>query len=481
MKHKKLNNMNIVTELISSGKDTQEIIKQLKRKSIDVPKWAVLEKDYEPSKHAIIADSTLRPKDRIKNGFIEKVAKLTYAAEKIVTRRMNQMAFTIPVERKYDYDPKNTTLKSIADAIEEVYNSVRINGVNINRMRAYFAACEVCTIWYPVETDTVHDEYGYPTKFKFRCRSYSPMDAKKSKISQADLYPLFDEYDNMIAMSIEYTRKEKEKVVKYFETYTSDSVYKWREEDGMVGEVEQSVVTIGKIQCIYLYRPEPIYEGIANNRNEIEFTTSRESDIIRKNSAPIMKIIGKFINPEDKPVTDVSREVFQMEQGGDVNTVSPTISPESTKFVISQMKLNIEEYTQMPNLSMENTKGLGIASGEARKTLLTDAHMKVGEEKHEIIWFLERECSIVKSLIAESHLEWESLIKQIKVRHIITPFVLNDKKAKAEELSLSVSNGFKSKLTAIREQGDVKDPEAELKQIELEQSQTPQDVFNTGE
>ena len=37
------------------------------------------------------------------------------------------------------------------------------------------------------------------------------------------LYPLFDEYDDMIAMSVEYTAtKGTGKSISYFETYTAD-------------------------------------------------------------------------------------------------------------------------------------------------------------------------------------------------------------------------------------------------------------------
>lgn len=463
-----------IAEIITPGRDIQEILKELKQKSTVVPQWSDIEKEYDPTKHPVVADATLRPKDKTRGDFTEKVAKLTYAAEKIVTRRMNQMVFTIPVQRKYDFDEKNKELKVIADAIEAVYTNARINGVNINRGRAYFAACEVCTIWYAVDTGVEHNEYGFPTKFKFRCRSYSPMDAKKSKITQANLYPLLDEYDDMIAMSVEYTRKEDGKDAKYFETYTAEKVYNWREADGTIEELPQTEVPIGKIQCSYISRPEPIFEGVANNRNEIEFTLSRESDIVRKNSAPIVKLTGNMLNQEDKPASDIAREVYQMEPGGDVDMVSPVISPESTKFLVSQLKQHIEEDAQMPNLSMENVKNLGGVGYEARKTLLTDAHMKVGEEKHELIWFFERECSVIKALLGQANVTWQELIKEVKVRHIITPFVLDDKKAKAEELSIEVAGGFKSRKQAVKDLGDVKDVDAEIAQMELEESKSVQ-------
>lgn len=192
-----------INEIIKEGRPIEEIVKDLKDKTTPVPLWEELEKDYNPKKHEIITNSALRPRDkRKKNGMLDRAARILYPAERIVTRRMNQMCFTIPVERKYETGD-DETLKEIANAIESIYDKVRINGVNKNRMRAYFGACEMCTVWYAVEEE--NEDYGFKCKYKFKCRSYSPMPTKMSKISQAKLWPIFDEYDDMVAMCIEYT------------------------------------------------------------------------------------------------------------------------------------------------------------------------------------------------------------------------------------------------------------------------------------
>ncbi len=381
------------------------------------------------------------------------------------------MMFTIPVKRKYKHT-EDTTLSEIAAAIEKVYKSVRINGVNVNRFRAYFGACEVCTMWYVVKRAEKHADYGFETEYKLKCRTYSPMDKKYSKVGQAKLYPLFDEYDDLIAISIEYTRKEEGKDVNYFDCYMNNAVYMWRDKgEGYVlskgedGEVKADAVAIGKIQGVYWSSPTAVYEGLDNNRNEIEFAMSRQSDIIRKNSAPMIRLVGEMVNQDDKPATDVAREVFHMEQGGDVSVVTPTISKDNVDFFIGELKKNIEEYSQMPNLSMENTKGLGALSGEARKTLLTDAHMRVGEESHDIIWGLERECSVIKAFLGVMNPAWAKRMGEVEVEHIITPFVQNDRTVDSKRLIDEVAGGVKSRETAVKELGSVDDVEAEVARI----------------
>ena len=54
-----------------------------------------------------------------------------------------------------------------------------------------------------------------------------------------------------------------------------------------------------KIPGVYTYRPVPIYHGLSYIRKEIEYTLSRNSDVIAYNSAPILKIAGGMKGGED--------------------------------------------------------------------------------------------------------------------------------------------------------------------------------------
>lgn len=470
--------------------DIEGTIEALKDKVVTVPEWDGLAKQYNQTSHEIISDPALRPDDKIgADGKKEEMAKITYPAEKIAVRRMVQMAFTIPVKRIYtttdDKGKENEIFKAQARAIEGAYKSVRIDGENMNRMRAYFAACEVMTVWYAVEGNKEHGLYGFPTKWKLRCRSYSPMPEELSKITQASLYPLFDEYDDMIAMSFEYVRSENDKDITYFETYTADTHYRWKQSDGgWIEDISPEPIIIGKIPAVYLRRPLPIWEGISNNRKEIEFTLSRQSDVIRKNVAPIVKISGQLIG--DKPVGDKAREVYQLEQGGDLDVVSPSISKDVTEYHISQLKQNMEEDLQLPNLSLENIKGLGAMSGEARKTLLTDGHLKVGEEKHDIIRFFDRESNVIKALFGKINTKWESTITDLPIEHVVTPFVQNDELSEIEKMERATGGKqILSQRTAIQMTGLVEDPDAELALIQEEEkaaieAQRAVDIFEGG-
>ena len=69
---------------------------------------------------------------------------------------------------------------------------------------------------------------------------------------------------------------------------------------------------------------------------------------------------------------------------------------------------------------------MGAVSGEARKTLLTDAHLKVGDEQGAFIEIFEREANIIKAYLKKLNPAWSEKIDEIQIEHVVTPFIQND-------------------------------------------------------
>lgn len=458
-------NMNTLEEIFAEGRTPEAIIADLCSCTKDVPAWSTLVKLYDESKHPIKDDQTLRPQERTSaDGQRDVPARISYPAEKIAVRRMAQMAFSIPVKRVYS--TTNDAEKAFADAIEKVYDAVRIDGVNMKRMKAYFASCEMATVWYLTDDGgEKHEKYGFSTSAKIRCRSYSPMPSKMSQIYQADIYPLFDDTGDLVALSFKYVVNVNGKDIEKFDSFTAQKAYYWTNgEDGWT--VEEKDVVIGKIQAAYISRPGAMYDGIQDFRNEIEFSNSRNSDVIKKNSSPIIVVSGEIVGAP--PANGRGREAYQLKSGGSVNLLNPAMSSDQVKTHISTQKEFIAEVTQMPDLSMENIKGLGQMSGEARKTLLTDAHLKVGEESHDIVWFLDREFSVIKSILATAYPAWKSLVSKVTCKHIITPFIQNDQTSQTDRLAKRVDSRLLSRRSALEQFDDVSDVDEEMKRIEEE-------------
>ena len=475
-------NMNTLEEIFAEGRKPEDIIADLCSCSKDVPSWTKLVKLYDENQHPIKSDPTLRPLEKsVEEGQRDVPAKISYPAEKIAVRRMTQMAFSIPVKRLYSTTNENE--KKFAEAIENVYKAVRIDGVNSKRMKAYFASSEMATVWYVTDNGgEKHEKYGFPTSARIRCKSYSPMPSSMSKISQADTYPLFDETGDLIALSFRYSVNVNGKDVEKFECFTAQNAFYWSNgENGW--EVEEKENVTGKILASYISSPSVIYDGIQDFRNEIEFANSRESDVVKKNSSPIIVVSGDLVGAP--PVNGRGREAYQLKNGGNVSLLNPAMSADQVKTHINTQKEFISEVTQMPNLSMENIKGLGAMTGEARKSLLADAHLKVGEESHDIIWFLDREFSVIKSILASINPAWKSLVNKVTCDHIITPFTQNDQTAQTDRLSKRVDSRLLSRRSAIEQFDDVADVDEEIKRINEEmtadmEAQRAVSVFESG-
>lgn len=461
--------MDEITVILDSGRPISDVIDDLKNKSVEVPEWSKLLKDYEPTKHKIVDDKETR-KDKVKSdGILEKASRIYIGLEKLLTKRTTEFAFAIPVRRVYHNTDDSDKRQQIAKAVEAIYKYARIDSENIKRGNAYFASCEIFTIWYAVEKPNTL--YGFNSKYKLKCKTYSPMNGVK-------LYPLFDEMDDMLAMSFEYKKKIKDEEVTFFETYTADKHYAWKQQEGTWKEISipQNIALL-KIPGAYTYRPVPIYHGLSYIREEIEYTLSRNSDVIAYNSAPVLKVAGKLVGDEDK---GESRRIFRLQDGGDVSYVSWSQSIEALKYHVETLLKLFFMQGQMPDLSFENMKSLGNIGFDARQMILSDAHLKIGDESGAWVEFFERECSVIKEFLKFMNTDWKDEVDNVEVEHIITPFIQNDEDALISRVQKG--NGGKaifSQLESIRMAGYSNDPAETLKQIQEEDKAAQQARVNS--
>lgn len=482
--------MKTLDEIFAPGRDPHEIVSYFRSHGTEtVPSWEDLETQYDPTRHRIVTDPTLRPPEKQRGGMRDIPAKIAYPAEKIVTRRMVQMMFSIPVRRTYSgYDADDAEAQAFVNAIEAVYKSARIDGENKDRMRAYFAACAVATVWYVVDEGVEHTRYGFPTKKKIKCRSYSPMPRRLSKIDQAEILPLFDDTSDLVALGFRYRLSAGRRAsTEHFDCYTASKAYYYTfdataaaEDPARGGEAASpgggglapAVVVVpnptGKIPAVYADRTEPIYVDVEMNREEIEFTNSRNSDVVKKNSAPIVVVHGELLG-DNTPVSEAGREAYQVTgDGAGVEYLASPLALDHTTRHINTQKQMIAEITQLPDLSLENIKGLGAISGEARRTLLTDAHLKVGEEADGVVLFLDREFAVIKSLMVLLRPEWRKYQTSVMCRHVVTPFTQNDRETQTRVLISQIDGGIKSRRTSMAELGDFDDIDREIELIDGE-------------
>lgn len=471
-----------IKEILGNTNSIDQKINALKKRTICVPLWSVLLKTYETSNHEVLTD-TISLKDK-ENG--EKSSRIAIGLDKLLASRFNQFTFAIPVKREYN-KPSNDTQTAIISAIEKIYENAHIDTMNFKRGIAYYAACEMFTIWYTVKRENTI--YGFPCKYKLKCKTFSPMD-------RVCLYPIIDELDDMIAMSFEYDKKVSDtKTITIFETYTEDRHFVWEKdnqgnsweektahikEDGTVESGEQ--IIINKIPGVYLWRPFPVYDGLGGIRHELEYSLSRNGNVISYNSAPIVKVKGGIIGKEKK---GESSRIWRVESDGDISYVSWNQSQDA---VINQTNTLLKLYwmlSQMPDISFDNMKGLGNIGYDARQTLFTEARLKITEESGAWKECFEREFNVIKAFLKQMNQSWANEIDNITCKHIISPYVPED-----ENNSINVrmkANGglpVESQLESIIKLGQSKDPITTLKEIRKDQAASAfaqQVAFNIGE
>ncbi|MBR6250107.1 MAG: phage portal protein [Bacteroidales bacterium] len=453
-----------IAEIITADRSIENIISDLKQKSISVPAWKggklALVNQYDPKLHPVM-NKGIYPDNVSEDGHVDFVTRVTYNLQRLAVKRMSELCNGVPVKRIYR--PDNDRQKKIAKYIERIFERNRINSVNNERLKMLFAGCEVMTLWYAVE-DKNH-LYGFVSPLKMRCRNFSPM-------QDDELYPLFDEYGDMIALSVGYQRKVGRETVNYFDTYTADHHYKWSNASGQWTEEANEVITLGKIPAIYMYRPTPIWEDTSQIVYEMEWTMSRNGNYLRKNSKPLFVVFAdEAINyGEEKEGNNESRSIVQFPKGSSANYVTWAQAIDNLKFYISELRQSFFTQLQLPDWSYESMKATPM-SGESRKQLFIDAQLKVQDEAGRLIEFYDREVNVVKLFLKAALGDaYANDIDALPVESVITPFTITDEKDTIT--NLVTANGGKpimSQREAIEEFGHSTDVDKTLEEI-IEQS-----------
>ena len=448
-----------IEEILQSGGSAEQIISALKDKSINVPVWSGqkgLLQEFDPRKHPVM-NKSIYPDEVTADG-VQPVTRITCDLQRLATKRMTELCCGIPVKRVYK--PENDRQKEVAQYLETIYDRNRIDSVNTERLNMLFAGCEVMTLWFAVESP--NSQYGFNSRLKLRCRNFSPMIGD-------DLYPLFDEYGDMIAMSVGYSRKVGRKTVRFFDTYTATKHIKWSDANGQWQEVENEDITLLKIPCIYAWRPMPIWEDTSKTVYEIEWSLSRNGNYLRDNSKPLFVVFAdEAINyGDEKSPNKEFRSVMQYPKGSTAQYVTWQQAVENLKFYVEQLRSMFFTQLQLPDWSYEKMSQQAL-SGESRKQMFIDAQLKVKDESGRLIEFFDREMNVIKAFLKIMLGDaYAADIDSLKADTVITPFTITDEKDTITNL-ITANGGepIMSQRESIEMFGHSDDVDKTLKEIQ---------------
>jgi Phage portal protein, SPP1 Gp6-like len=394
----------------------EEVIAKLKQKSVQVPAWSDLVKQYDPKQHPVM-DKTKYPDITHDDGTVEYVTRITEDLQRLAAKKATQLCVGTSVKRVYkSIDDRQ---KEVAKVIEKIMLCNRIDSVNIERCNMLFASCEAFTLWYAIEQE--HNLYGTPapSKLKIRCKNYSPLNGDA-------LYPTMDSYGDMLAMSFGSKQKNGDKEVEYFDVYTSDTHIRYVNDGGWAEEVRENI-TILKIPGVYGFRPTPIWEDTSNICYEIEWALSRNGNYLRRNSKPIFAVFGdddvSFGDSDDTASVDVVQYGKDMRAG----YITWQQAVENLKFYVQQLRQSFFSQLQLPDTSFDSMKTTPM-SGEARQMMFVDAQLKVKDESGRLVEMFDREINVIKAFVKIIMPGYDDAIDSLVVENVITPFTIRSEK-----------------------------------------------------
>lgn len=443
-------------EIFEAGRPAEHIIADLSNKTIALPSWEKLRKEYEPSLHPVM-DKARYP-DIVDGGKTRAVARIAFNTQKLIVKRLVGLCFGIPA--KVVFRPgEDEKEKVVAGYLKAIRERTRIDSVNIERAKQMFASCEMFTLWYGVKQKTM--EYGFDSDIKLRCRTFSPMNGD-------ELYPLFDAYGDLIAFSIGFKSVTNQGTVQYFDTYTANAHYHWVNEGNGWQQEDVEEISVGKIPGVYCWRPEPAWEDVSPQVYEREWKMSRNGNYLDKNNIPMVAVYANEDLPFGKEpvINEEDRNILQLPTDGKVEYVTWQQATDSLKFHVNELKSSVFEQLQIPNWSYEDMKAVNT-SGEGLKQLFIDAHLKVTEESGRIIEMLDREVNVHKAFLKVMLPEdYAAAIDNLKFEVVITPYAISNENERISNLSLANGNKpMMSQRESIQELGYTDDVDRTLKEI----------------
>lgn len=451
--------METIDEILGTKGGEQAIINALMNKTIKIPVWGGKDglcAEYDPSMHPVM-DKAKYPDITTKDG-IKHVVRITLGFQRLAVKRMTELMCGIPVKRVYR--PANERQQEIAGYLENIYKQVRIDSVNIARMNNLFASCEVFTLWYAIEQR--HNRYGFDSPLKMRCVNYSPMLGD-------NLYPLFDEFGDMIAMSVGYTRLVNGEYVQFFDCYTAQRHIKWSFATGNPVRVQdEDISTLGKIPGVYVMRPTPIWEHTSGNVFEVEWALSRDGNYLRDNSKPKFVVFADnaIRYGDERDSNEEFKAVMQFPANGRAEYITWNQAIDNLKYYADTLRNLFFTQLQLPDWSYEKMSQQAL-SGESRKQMFIDAQLKVTDESGRWLEAFDRETNVLKaflkSMLPDSYHED---IDALPVESVITAYTITDEKDTIN--NLLAANGNKpimSQRESIEEFGYSDDADRTLREI----------------
>lgn len=425
-------------------------------------------KEYNPKTHNI-HNKTLRQDKQIKNNEGEvtktiKVARLSLAEQKKIVLLASSFLGT----PKLESNPKDEKENEVLNIFEQIHNTNKMDYKFKEICNRTLSETECAEVWYlqQVEKNYWDNTILQGKEFKLRCQIISPA-------LGYTLYPVFDEYGDMILFACYYKRNEyidgKSVEVYFMDVYTNEFIYLLRKEQSSWVYVESKekgingkiINTIGKIPVIYYSQEQTEWHDVQEAIERLETKISNHADTNDYFDSPIVVSKGEVKGFADK---GEQGKLLTAENGADVSYLTWDNAPESMKMEVENLQSFIGCLTHTPNISFDNIKTLGNFSGIALKMFFMDAHMKASQKEELFGQCIIRRINYIKSVL-NILLPNVKEVNTLTIKPKFTYFLPKDVDGEVNTLCKAYQAGILSKETAVKLNPLVTDYMSELELI----------------
>lgn len=462
-----------MTEINLNTAAAAEAVKKVTsyKRQVDISK---LKGEYDPEGHAVM-DLTKRPNKKVasKPGQTKEVpvARLPLSFQKIIVNRAQAFLFTNPVAVKLETeDLTNKDAVTLLEMVKYILKKNKANSLNSEIARTLFSQTAVAEYWYPVEDETFWKKFLKRTKtdvqagskFRLRCMLFSPF-------AGDTLYPVFDQYNDMIAFGRGYTIAQDGVKTEYLDLFTPERIRRFKndKEKGWIVESDQPNI-LKKIPVVYYSQDETEWSDVQHLIERLETLLSNFSDTNDYFAAPMVKVKGKVTGFAEKNDTG---KVITISDGGDASYLTWEQAPDAIKLEIDTLQNFIFSLTQTPDISFKTVQGISNISGIALKLLFLDAYLKAVNKLEVFDEAMARRLSILKGYCTLFNKAIEKGVSDVDLEAEITPYIPESLKEVVDMLS-SATGGRQiiSQATAVGMTGLVENVDAELDKIKQEQT-----------
>lgn len=436
------------------------------KSEVTVPDFDKIKKQINPQQHDVMdvslrQDKTIVTEDSTgaERTEIVKVNRLSLPLQKRIVSTAATFLCGNPV--KLVANPINDAEAAIFGLIKKVWKKNKLDYISKELAVAMMEETEAAEIWFYDEAEpgywagTANEKDGLTKKIRVKVLARSKGDT---------FYPVYNAMGDMIAFCHEYSNKVNGKETKYFDTYMADAIYKAQQGDaGYVAELFPN--SFGKIPVIYYSQSAPEWADVQQSIDRLEKLKSNHGDTNDYFSGPMVKVTGEVKGFAKK---GEQGKVIQLENGANAEYMSWDQSPKSLELEYQELKKDIYDMTDTPNLSFDNIKGLGVLSGTALKFLFIGAHMKASSKEEIFGKGIQRRINFIMAAMASINTDFIqggrlSEGMALDVAPVFEYYLPKDEAGYIDMLtSASGGNPIMSQKTAVSLNPLVTDPDNEM-------------------